>query len=99
MNFNSAWYCDNNSRFQTPPLRLLLLGPIASGKTTVGRCTAKHLGIFHVSFQEYLQEEILSKMKKPPLIDDDDWELAGELAEEKQEDEGIIMYGVQCICY
>ncbi|XP_064400448.1 adenylate kinase 9-like [Halichondria panicea] len=71
----------------TPPLRLLLLGPIASGKTTVGRCAAKHLGIFHVSFQEYLQEEILSKMKKPPLIDDDDWELAGELAEEKQEDE------------
>ena len=60
--------------FQPPPLRLFLLGPKGAGKTTVGRDIAAKLGVFHVGFREYLQEQILPKMKKPPLIDDDEWE-------------------------
>jgi hypothetical protein len=32
------------------------------------------LNIFHISFRVYLQEEILAKMKKPPLVSEDDWE-------------------------
>lgn len=73
---------------QAPPIRLLLLGPQASGKTEVGRRIAKDLGIFHISFPEYLQEIILPKMKKPPLTDDDDWELASNEDQEDLETEG-----------
>lgn len=51
-----------------------MLGPAGSGKTTLGRDVAKVLKVFHISFRVYLQEEILAKMKKPPLIDEDDWE-------------------------
>lgn len=54
--------------------RLLLLGPKASGKTTLGRDLAKQLGIYHVAFRDYLQEQILAKMKKPPLMDAEDFE-------------------------
>ena len=62
---------------QLPPFRGLLLGPNGSGKTTVGREVAETLGIFHISFRSYLQEEILAKMKRPPLVDEDDWEEFG----------------------
>ena len=51
-----------------------MLGPAGSGKTTLGRDVAKMLNVFHISFREYLQEEILAKMKKPPLVDEEDWE-------------------------
>ena len=60
--------------FQLPPIRIFLLGPRGSGKTTLGRLLAEKLGIFHISFREYLQNQILCKMKKPPLLDEDDWE-------------------------
>ena len=40
----------------------------------MGRDVAKALNLFHVSFRVYLQEEILAKMKKPPLVSEDDWE-------------------------
>ncbi len=79
---------------QPPPVRLLLLGPRASGKTEVGRCVAKDLGIFHISFLEYLQEIILPKMKKPPLTDDDDWEPANDDNQEYQENECTLLFKV-----
>ena len=52
----------------------MLLGPAGSGKTTLGRDVARTLNLFHISFRVYLQEEILAKMKKPPLVSEDDWE-------------------------
>ena len=30
--------------------------------------------LFHISFRDFLQEEILPKVKKPPLVDSDEWE-------------------------
>ena len=75
---------------QPPPLRIFLIGVCASGKTTLGREAAKQLGIFHISFPEYLQEEILPKMRKPPLVDEDDWEKEQEEREEQKEDEGVL---------
>ena len=40
----------------------------------MGRDVARILNLFHISFRVYLQEEILVKMKKPPLVSEDDWE-------------------------
>ena len=65
-----------------PPLRVFLFGPRGSGKTVVGRELAGKMGLFHVAFRDYLQEQILPKMKKPPLVDEEDWE--GEEKEEGQ---------------
>lgn len=59
---------------QPPPMRIFILGPRGSGKTTVGREMARKLGVFHIAFPEYLQEQIMPKMKKPPLVDEDEWE-------------------------
>ena len=81
---------------QLPPFRALLLGPNGSGKTTIGRQLAQKMNVFHISFRVYLQEEILAKMKKPPLVDDDDWEgleeNEGELQDEQNESEITISY-------
>ncbi len=55
-------------------MRIFILGPKHSGKTTIGRKFAEKYNLFHMSFKEYLQEEILSKVVKPPLADDDEWE-------------------------
>ncbi|KAJ3607116.1 hypothetical protein NHX12_026630 [Muraenolepis orangiensis] len=44
-----------------PALRVLMLGPRGSGKTTHGRWLAQQLGIFHIQFRERLQELILAK--------------------------------------
>ncbi len=60
-----------------PPLRCFILGGKSSGKTIIGRHLAKKFGIFHISFRELLQEEILAKMKKPPLVDNDEWDDTG----------------------
>ena len=40
----------------------------------MGRELAGKMGLFHVAFRDYLQEQILPKMKKPPLVDEEDWE-------------------------
>ena len=64
-------------------MRLFLLGPRGSGKTTVGRRLAERLGVFHVGFRDLLQESILPKMKRPPLVDEDEWE-----GPEEEEEEG-----------
>jgi shikimate kinase len=53
---------------------MFILGCKSSGKTTVGRYLADKLKIFHVSFHDLLQEVLLPKMKKPPLVDNDDWD-------------------------
>ena len=68
---------------QAPVPRIFLLGPQGSGKTTVGRLLAKKLNIFHISFRNYLQDQIMPKMKRPPLQDPEDWE------GEEHADEGL----------
>lgn len=60
--------------YQLPPLRIFLLGTKSAGKTTVGRYLATKFGVFHISFHEFLQEEILPKLRKPPLVDIDEWD-------------------------
>ena len=52
----------------------------------LGREVAEELNIFHISFREYLQEEILAKMKKPPLVDEDDW--IGWEGEDREHEQG-----------
>ena len=62
---------------QPPPVRMFLLGPRYSGKTTVGAKLADKLGLFFISFHEWIQEKVMHKLyKKPPLIDEEDLEPA-----------------------
>ncbi|XP_009957843.1 PREDICTED: adenylate kinase 9, partial [Leptosomus discolor] len=49
---------------EAPPLRVCLLGTHGAGKTTCARQIADKLGIFHIQFEEYLQELILPKTKE-----------------------------------
>ena len=58
----------------------------------VGRIVAARLGVFHIAFRDYLQEQILPKMKRPPLVVEDEWDpeeqTEQESTVEEQEDEG-----------
>ena len=69
---------------------MVILGPRSAGKTTVGRGVAEEIGIFHISFQEYLQEEVLPKMKKPPLVEENDWDPPEGEEGDKQDAEGMV---------
>ncbi|XP_032861593.2 adenylate kinase 9 isoform X3 [Tyto alba] len=61
---NPEEYVAHNEPIQAPPLRLCLLGTHGAGKTTCARQIAEKLGIFHIQFEEYLQELILPKTKE-----------------------------------
>ena len=64
-----------NEPLQPPPIRVLILGPRYSGKTTVGAKIAEKLGLFFISFHEWIQEKVMHKLhKKPPLVDEEDLE-------------------------
>ena len=66
------------SFFQPPAPRLLILGPRGSGKSFYGRYLAKKFGLFHIQFQERLQELVIAKTKKrivPEREEVDDEEL------------------------
>ena len=52
------------------------------------------MGIFHICFREFLQSIILPKMKKPPLVDPDDFEGDEELDAEEQSGEELLL----CTC-
>lgn len=72
---NPNGYLNNNEPLQAPPLRLFILGPRFSGKTTVGSKLAQELGIFFISFHVWLQQVVMHKLyKKPPLVDEEDIE-------------------------
>ena len=73
-----------------------MLGPKASGKTTLGRDLAKQLDIYHVAFRDYLQEQILAKMKKPPLMDAEDYEGPGE-ENQDEDDDGVLQLLSYCV--
>lgn len=40
------------------------MGPHGSGKTVCGRQLAEKLGIFHIQFEEFLQEKLMLKTEK-----------------------------------
>ncbi|KAM6271701.1 adenylate kinase 9 [Spheniscus humboldti] len=61
---NPEEYVSHNEPIQAPPLRVCLLGTHGAGKTTCARQIADKLGIFHIQFEEYLQELILPKTKE-----------------------------------
>ena len=86
------------SLLQPPPLRVLLLGPRGSGKTDVGRRVASTLGVFHIAFRDYLQEQLLTKMKRPPLVHEDEWDPGEEEEEEKEQEEGEEETGLLHTC-
>ncbi|NWZ75296.1 KAD9 kinase, partial [Poecile atricapillus] len=70
---NPEEYVAHNEPLQAPPLRVCLLGIHGAGKTTCARQIADKLGIFHIQFEEYLQELILPKTKRKvgPSFDED----------------------------
>ncbi|XP_009675242.2 adenylate kinase 9 [Struthio camelus] len=61
---NPEEYVAHKEPIQAPPLRVCLLGTHGSGKTTCARWVADKIGIFHIQFEEYLQELIMLKTKK-----------------------------------
>ncbi|NWV03778.1 KAD9 kinase, partial [Ptilonorhynchus violaceus] len=83
-------YVAHNEPIQAPPLRVCLLGTHGAGKSTCARQIADKLGIFHIQFEEYLQELILPKTKKkvgPPSDEDheeDDYKMPEELKDFSQ---------------
>ncbi|XP_039385079.1 adenylate kinase 9 isoform X3 [Mauremys reevesii] len=61
---NPEEYVAHKEPLQAPPLRLCLLGTHGAGKTICGRWLADKLGIFHIQFEERLQEMIMPKTEK-----------------------------------
>ncbi|XP_007939049.1 adenylate kinase 9 [Orycteropus afer afer] len=57
-------YVAHDEPLKAPPLRLCLLGPHGSGKTICGRYLAENFGIFHIQFEEVLQEILMIKTEK-----------------------------------
>ncbi|NXS85990.1 KAD9 kinase, partial [Erpornis zantholeuca] len=87
---NPEDYVAHKEPLQAPPLRVCLLGIHGAGKSTCARLIADKLGIFHIQFEEYLQELILPKTKKKvePSSnedrDDDDYKIPEELEDLSQ---------------
>ncbi|XP_037014937.2 adenylate kinase 9 isoform X1 [Artibeus jamaicensis] len=57
-------YVAHKEPLKAPPLRICLLGPHGSGKTVCARQLAEKLGIFHIQFEEFLQEKLMPKTEK-----------------------------------
>lgn len=74
-------FLPSSKPLEPPPIRLLIVGPKGAGKTLHGRCLAKQMGVFHISFKDRLQELIIAKTKKRigPEYEDDEEE-SGEQA-------------------
>ncbi|EQB78440.1 hypothetical protein CB1_000993024, partial [Camelus ferus] len=66
-------YVAHEEPLKAPPLRICLLGPRGSGKTVCGRQLAEKFGIFHIQFEEFLQEKLMLKTEKKigPEYEDD----------------------------
>ncbi|XP_040614143.1 adenylate kinase 9 isoform X3 [Mesocricetus auratus] len=57
-------YVAQDEPLKAPPIRICLLGPRGSGKTICGRKLAENFGIFHIQFDEFLQEKMLLKAER-----------------------------------
>ncbi|XP_069866381.1 adenylate kinase 9 isoform X2 [Dipodomys merriami] len=66
-------YVAHGQPLKAPPIRICLLGPRGSGKTVHARYLAKKFGIFHIQFDEFLQEKMLLKTERKfgPDYEDD----------------------------
>ncbi|KAB1275605.1 Adenylate kinase 9 [Camelus dromedarius] len=66
-------YVAHEEPLKAPPLRICLLGPRGSGKTVCGRHLAEKFGIFHIQFEQFLQEKLMLKTEKKigPEYEDD----------------------------
>nr|XP_023418491.1 LOW QUALITY PROTEIN: adenylate kinase 9-like [Cavia porcellus] len=72
-------YVAHKEPLKAPPLRICLLGPRGSGKTVCGRQLAEYFGIFHIQFEEFLQEKLLLKTGKkfgPEFVEESEEEQA-----------------------
>ncbi|XP_006881284.1 PREDICTED: adenylate kinase 9 [Elephantulus edwardii] len=82
-------YVSHEEPLKAPPLRLCIVGPHGSGKTTCGSYLAENLGIFHIQFEEVLQEKLMLKTERkfgPEYEEDSEDEQAA-----KQEIEELAM--------
>ncbi|XP_051954117.1 adenylate kinase 9 [Xyrauchen texanus] len=61
---NPEFYISSTELLKPPAPRVFMLGVRGSGKTTNGKWLAEKLGVFHIQFQERLQELILRKTQK-----------------------------------
>ena len=61
---------------------------------------ASSLGVFHLALRDYLQEQLLSKMNRPPLVHEDEWDPGdeGEKTEEEEQEEGMYICRYS-VCY
>nr|XP_012608625.1 adenylate kinase 9 isoform X2 [Microcebus murinus] len=87
-------YVAHEEPLKVPPLRICIVGPHGSGKTTCGRPLAEKLGIFHIQFEEFLQEKIMLKTEKKvgPEFEED---LEEELAAKQELEELAIQANVK----
>nr|XP_040139122.1 adenylate kinase 9 isoform X1 [Ictidomys tridecemlineatus] len=74
---NPEDYVAHSEPLKAPPPRICLMGPRGSGKTVCGRQVAEKFGIFHIQFEEVLQEKLLLKAERkfgPEYEEDSDEE-------------------------
>ncbi|NXL85398.1 KAD9 kinase, partial [Alectura lathami] len=90
---NPEEYVAHNEPVQAPPLRVCILGTHGAGKTTCARWLADKFGIFHIQFEEYLQELLLPKTKQKigPDFDEEPEEDDDKLLSQELEDSSQIM--------
>nr|XP_048280947.1 adenylate kinase 9 isoform X4 [Myodes glareolus] len=72
-------YVAQNEPLKAPPIRICLLGPRGSGRTRCARTLAENFGVFHIQFDEFLQEKMLLKAERkfgPEFEDDSEEEQA-----------------------
>nr|XP_034965151.1 adenylate kinase 9 isoform X3 [Zootoca vivipara] len=82
---NPEEYVSHNEPLKAPPIRICLLGSHGAGKTVCARWLADKLGIFHIQFEERLQELIMIKTGKR----------VGPEEEEEEEEEAVMQEMVE----
>ncbi|NXC44701.1 KAD9 kinase, partial [Penelope pileata] len=90
---NPEEYVAHNEPLQAPPLRVCILGTHGAGKTTCARWFADKFDIFHIQFEEYLQELLLPKTKEKigPDFGEEPEEEDDEILPEELEDDSQPM--------
>ncbi|XP_063152555.1 adenylate kinase 9 [Candoia aspera] len=79
---NPEEYVSHNEPLKAPPIRICLLGPHGGGKTVCARWLADKLNIFHIQFEELLQELVMLKTGKRVGPEEEEEEEEGEGTQE-----------------
>ncbi|XP_039207110.1 adenylate kinase 9 isoform X2 [Crotalus tigris] len=79
---NPEEYVSHNEPLKAPPIRICLLGPHGVGKTGCSRWLADKLNIFHIQFEERLQELLMLKTGKRIGLEEEEEEEEGEGTQE-----------------